>query len=188
MPIFLLLILCRKIMCGVDGGVFQNQSKTYHNRAFCTQSTYHNHASKRCGSLQTRRLAMIGLVFFTDACLGRWKDSCGRFQSVSLAYTVSWCIIKVVRGYYQQFCFGALALCSAKQSLFGTNSSPLEQNRVCLGRTPTRWCKTGSVWDELRPADAKQGLFGANSDPLEQNRVCLRRTPARFPVWMPTRP
>ena len=71
MPIFLLLILCRKIMCGVDGGVFQNQSKTYHNRAFCTQSTYHNHASKRCGSLQTRRLAMIGLVFFTDACLGR---------------------------------------------------------------------------------------------------------------------
>ena len=35
------------------------------------KETYHNHASKRCGSLQTRRLAMIGLVFFTDACLGR---------------------------------------------------------------------------------------------------------------------
>ena len=57
-----------------------------------------------------------------------------------------------MRGYYQQFCFGALALCSAKQGLFE---------------------------DELRPAGAKQGLFGANSDPLEQNRVCLRRTTTR---------
>ena len=71
-----------------------------------------------------------------------------------------------MRGYYQQFCFGALALCSAKQGLFGTNSDPLEQNRVCLERTPTRWSKTGSVWGELRPAGAKQGLFGTNSSPI----------------------